>query len=175
MTIVFGDFDVTDFWENTDYARQAYVGEPLTGEMLSSVEDELGYRLPKAYIELMRVQNGGMPRLTRHRTKEPTTWAADHIAITGIYGLDRSKPCSLCGEFGSRFHIDERGYPPIGVYFCDSPSAGHHMICLDYRQCGPDGEPQVVHVDQELDYKIMFVAASFEDFIRGLEDEMAFR
>ena len=48
------------------------------------------------------------------------------------------------------------------------------MVCLDYRGCGPGGEPQVVHIDQECDYKITFVAKNFEAFIRGLEDTEAF-
>jgi hypothetical protein len=48
------------------------------------------------------------------------------------------------------------------------------MICLDYRKCGPTGEPCVVHVDQELDYAITHVAENFESFIRGLELSKAF-
>jgi hypothetical protein len=48
------------------------------------------------------------------------------------------------------------------------------MLCLDYRSCGPEGEPQVVHIDQENDYEITFVAESFEAFIRGLEPNEAF-
>ncbi len=170
----FGDFDTTDFWDNSKYAKEEYVGEPLTDDLVASIENELGYKLPQAYIELMKCQNGGTPRLTNHRIKEPTSWAEDHVAITGIYGINRSKSCSLRGRFGSQFWIDELGYPPIGVYFCDCPSAGHDMICLDYRECGPDGEPQVVHVDQELDYRITFVSDNFEKFIRGLESDEVF-
>jgi hypothetical protein len=55
----------------------------------------------------------------------------------------------LGGSFGSRFWVEEWGYPEIGVYVADCPSAGHDMVCLDYRACGPTGEPQVVHIDQE--------------------------
>jgi len=168
------NFDLSAFWEDSDYARKEYVGAPVTNEMIESVQAELGYRLPKAYIELLRSQNGGIPGKTRHRTSQPTSWAKDHIAITGIYGLDRKRPSSLCGEFSSRFWIEEWGYPDIGIYFADCPSAGHDMLCLDYRQSGPDGEPSVVHVDQELDYEITPVADNFEAFIRGLEDESAF-
>ncbi len=67
--------------------------------------------------------------------------------------------------------IDEWEYPAIGVAICDCPSAGHDMIFLDYRACGPQGEPAVVHVDQENDYKITHLADSFEEFVRGLEHE----
>ena len=63
---------------------------------------------------------------------------------------------------------DDWGYPDIGVAICDTPSAGHEMIFLDYRECGRQGEPKVVHIDQELDYEITLLADNFEDFIRGL-------
>ena len=174
MAKVFGDFDVSEFWKLSEYALEEYVGAPLTEAVVATVERELGYKLPAAYVELMRFQNGGIPRLTNHRTKHRTSWSHDHIAITGLYSIGRDKRCSLLGTFGSQFWVQEWGYPPIGVYFADCPSAGHDMVCLDYRACGPTGEPQVVHIDQECDYKIVFVADSFEAFIRGLEDGSAF-
>ena len=166
--------DFSSFWQDSDYGRKEYVGAPLTNEMIQSVQAELGYRLPKAYIELLQNQNGGIPKKTCHRTSQPTSWAEDHVAITGIYGLDRSRSSSLCGEFSSKFWIGEWGYPDIGIYFADCPSAGHDMLCLDYSESGPDGEPSVVHVDQETDYEITPVAENFTAFIRGLEDERAF-
>lgn len=174
MSKVFGDFDVTDFWEQGEDADEEYVGAPLTPEQVAAVERELGYKLPASYVELMKHQNGGIPTRTNHRTREPTSWSKDHIAIIGIYSIGNENPCSLCGELGSQFRIDEWEYPPIGVYFADCPSGGHDMVCLDYRKCGPNGEPQIVHVDQERDYKITFVAESFESFIRNLEGDEAF-
>lgn len=174
MPIIFGDFDATDFWEPSDYALQAYVDDPLAPAALAAVEKQLGYSLPKSYVELALLQNGGVPRKTCHRTTAPTSWAHDHVAITGILGIGHKRTYSLCGEVGSRFMIEEWGYPQIGVYFADCPSAGHDMLCLDYRNCGRSGEPQVVHVDQECDYTITFVAESFEKFIRGLESEAVF-
>jgi hypothetical protein len=87
-------------------------------------------------------------------------------------GVDPSKRSSLCGELGSRLMIDEWGYPDIGIAICDCPSAGHDMIFLDYRRCGPEGEPEVVHIDQEDDFAITFLAGDFEGFIRGLGKEV---
>ena len=42
------------------------------------------------------------------------------------------------------------------------------MIFLDYSDCGPEGEPCVVHIDQEADYEITYLADNFKDFIDGL-------
>ena len=167
----FEGFDLTNFWDDNWYALKEYVSEPPSDELIASVEEELGYKLPAAYIWLMKQHNGGIPVNTCYPCDEPTCWADDHVAITGIFGIGREKSCSLCGELGSQFMIDEWEYPAIGVAICDCPSAGHDMIFLDYRACGPQGEPAVVHVDQENDYKITHLADSFEEFVRGLEHE----
>ena len=51
------------------------------------------------------------------------------------------------------------------------------MVCPDYQARGLNGEPQVIHIDQEWDYRIVFVAECFEASIRGLGvgDDTAFR
>lgn len=167
----FAGFDLSDFWEDSTYARDQHVDEPLTDELLASVEAELGYKLPASYIALMKTQNGGIPKNTNFPTDEATSWSEDHIAITSISGIGRRKSYSLCGDMGSQFMIDEWGYPTIGVVICDCPSAGHDLVMLDYRLCGKDGEPQVVHVDQEGGYEITFLAEDFETFIRGLVND----
>lgn len=167
----FSDTFLSDFWDDSDYARESYQSEPPTDELIISIEEELGYKLPSSYIQLMKQQNGGVPKNTNFPTEEPTSWAEDHIAITGILGIGRKKSYSLCGDMGSQFMIDEWGYPDIGVMICDCPSAGHDIVMLDYRACGKDGEPEVVHVDQEDDYEITFLADSFEEFIKGLVND----
>lgn len=174
MKKIFADFDVQGFWTSSDYAKKEYLDNPPTSEQVADVERQLGYRLPKAYVELMQYQNGGRPKRRNHRMKEAMPWSHGHIAITGIYSIGCKKPCSLCGGFGNRFWIEEWRYPPIGVYFAECPSTSHDLVCLDYRECGPDGEPRVVHVDQEFDYKVTFVTDNFERFIRGLEGDEAF-
>jgi hypothetical protein len=171
---VWHDFDFDEFWEHSDYSRNEYTEEALTPELVRSVEAELGFRLPPAYVALMRRHNGGIPKRTSFPTATRTSWAADHVAITGFLGIGRTKLYSLLGSLGSKFMQDEWGYPRFGVCICDCPSAGHDMVMFDYRACGPDGEPSVVHVDQESDYKVTFLAPDFETFVRGLVDERAF-
>lgn len=174
MPVILGDFDISDFWEVSEYAIESYVDSPLTDDVVHKIKLKLGCRLPKSYIELSRHLNGGIPKNKNHRTTIATSWADDHIAIAGIFSIGDKRNYSIGGATGSRFMIEEWGYPPIGIYFADCPSAGHDMICLDYRESGIEEEPQVVHVDQESDYKITFVAPNFESFIRGLENEDAF-
>ena len=168
----FEGFDLSDFWEEPgDCARKNYIEPPPTAEVIRQVEKELGYKLPESYIALMQVQNGGFSKKSAFPTSTPTSWAEDHIAIESFLSIGRDKMYSLCGRMGSRFMIEEWGYPDIGIAICDCPSAGHDMVFLDYRECGPQGEPKVVHIDQEDDYYITPLADSFEAFIRGLVDE----
>lgn len=162
-----------NFWENSEWGEE-YVSKPMTKELVLEVERKLGYKLPLSYIELMKIQNGGIPKNTCYPTTETTSWAEDHIAITGIFGIGKEKDSSLLGSCGSKFWSEEWGYPKIGVYICDCPSAGHDMVALDYSNCGKQGEPRVVHIDQEHDYKITFLAENFETFIKNLRNEEYF-
>lgn len=168
MSKLFSAQELAHFWDDDEYATQAYESEPVTSALISDIEQQLGYTLPAAYIELMSTQNGGAPRNTCVPTAHPTSWADDHVAITCLFGIGRQKAYSLCGDLGSRFMMNEWDYPNIGVYIGDCPSAGHDMIALDYRQCGHTGEPSVVHVDQEADYKITPLANNFAAFVRLL-------
>jgi hypothetical protein len=172
----FEGFDVVGFWDDSAYALGAYAEEaPPSREMIASLEEELGgYRLPDSYIALMSAHNGGVPTRACFPMTEPTGWAEDYIEITGIRGVGRIRPQSLGGEFGSRFWIDMWEYPDIGVYFADTPSAGHDMLALDYRACGRRGEPTVVHVDQENGFAITLVAQNFEAFVTGLVNESVY-
>lgn len=174
MASAFDGFDPTQFWKDSDYGREEYVEPPQTAEMVASIEAELGVKLPAAYLELMQSQNGGLPRNTCFPTAELTSWAGDHVAITGISGVGRDKTYSLCGSLGSQFMQDEWRYPNWGVCICDCPSGGHDMVMLDYRECGPQGEPAVVHVDQASDFEVTFLAKDFETFIRGLVNDSVY-
>ena len=174
MSKIFTDLDLSDFWEDSDYARKSYVESPPSNELISSIETELAVTLPDSYLELMNTQNGGRPRNCCFPTKVPTSWAGDHVAISGIAGIGREKTYSLCGSLGSKFMQEEWGYPEIGICICDCPSAGHDIIMLDYRKCGRSGEPEVVHVDQERDFKVTFLATDFEGFVRGLVSESVY-
>lgn len=58
----------------------------------------------------------------------------------GIFGICTQLSNSLGGSFGSRFWIEDWGYPALGVYFAHARSCRHDMFALDYRDCGPTGD-----------------------------------
>lgn len=70
----------------------------------------------------------------------------------------------------NRFWIDECGYPDIGIAFGEAESGGHEMYFPDYRLCGKNGEPAVMNVSSELDYTIVKIADSFEEFLGMLHE-----
>ena len=157
------DFDWIGFWNDVDYAFESYIGKPVTDKDIKAAEADLGYTLPAAYIELLKNHNGGVVKKNCFINDDD-----DCVYITGIYGIDRDKKYSLLGEMGNEFWISKWEYPSIGVVVADTISGGHDMIFLDYRDCGPTGEPKVVRVDQEGDYSITLLADNFGDFIKNL-------
>lgn len=169
--MIFEGFDLNGFWKKDGISSDSFRGASLTDAQIQHVEAEFGYKLPKSYVELLRSQNGGTTDFVVYPTTVETSWAEDHIAINAVMGLDPKKAYSLLGMYGNNLWVKEFGYPNIGLYVCDCPSAGHDMIALDYTNCGKDGEPEVVHIDQEWDFKKTVLAKDFETFIRRLKME----
>ncbi len=161
---------IENFWEMSEYATETYVAPTPTDEEIEIVEQRLGYTLPSSYIDFMRGQNGGIPLRSTYPTSEATSWADDHIAITAFFPLSSTHEYGIAGEMGTHFWESEWGYPAIGVAICDCPSAGHDLVYLDYRACGPTGEPSVVHIDVECEQETK-LADNFEQFINGLRLE----
>ncbi|WP_326556571.1 SMI1/KNR4 family protein [Micromonospora sp. NBC_01796] len=167
----FPELDLDTFWDDSDYAMRAYVDGPPSDGLVASVEVELGFRLPALYVALMRLHNGGMPRNTCCPAPKRTTWADDHVAVSGIMGIGRQKDYSLAGSAGSRFWIDEWGYPAIGVYFADCPSAGHDMIASTTETADPAASRRWSMSTRKVDYRVTVLAPNFVSFVQALRPE----
>jgi len=161
--------DFEDFWADVNYADDYNEPEP-SDELILELENELGYKLPESYVKFMKKHNGGVPKYNLIPVCQPG-YCFD-VGLLGIFGIGKEKPNTICGSYGTKFMVEEWGYPDIGVAICDCFSAGHEMIFLDYRECGPKGEPKVSYVDQEWDYEITIIADSFEEFIGALKMEV---
>lgn len=161
---------MNSFWDDSDY----FTGPALTTGAVVEAEANLGYKLPKSYLELLQSRNGGTPRRDCFPTSSPTSWAEDHIALSGIRGIGGEWGIDS-PTLGSQVMIQEWGYPQVGVVVGECPSAGHDVVMLDYSICGPTGEPRVIHVEMKRGSpKITVLAAEFASFIDGLVDSDMF-
>lgn len=165
-----GELDLASFWDDGAPDAEKYVSEPPTDELIASVEEELVFKLPAFYVQMMKLHNGGVPQSQRFPIGEAGDGTKGHIEITGILGIGREKNHSLCGAAGSRFRIDNEGYPEFGVIIGECPEESG-VVMLDYRESGNDGEPEVVHVDKVNQFKVVKLAPNFEAFVRGLVSE----
>ena len=153
-----------EFWTDSKY----FTGPPLRDEMVREAETLLGYTLPASYIALLRSRNGGTPVRDCFPTSVPTSWAKDHIALSGIRGIGGEWGIDSPG-LGSIAMAQEWGYPDIGIVVGECPSAGHDVVMFDYSRCGPAGEPQIVHVETECNpVRVTLLASDFMSFINGL-------
>ncbi|EJE51726.1 hypothetical protein PMI14_03588 [Acidovorax sp. CF316] len=158
-----------DLFDGTDW----FTGPPLARSALHAAQQALGFRFPAAYAELLLMtRNGGSVRRPCFAVDRPTSWATDHIAITGIRGIGGKHGIDIATEHA--IHADW-GYPSWGFVFAETPTAGHTVVMFDYRACGPEGEPGVVWVDTYGDEpEVIALAPDFTAFLAGLRDADTF-
>lgn len=144
------------------------VTPPATAEQISRAERALNVTFPAALIATLKVQNGGAIRLSSYNTLSPV--AKEHglekNGFSTLAGVDPNDDGNLVEQ--SKLAHDEWGLPK-GLVPLDGD--GHWWCCLNYRACGPKGEPVVTHVDLEMKYEFK-VAGSFHELLMGLfQDE----
>ena len=142
------------FDTESDWGRE-HIMAPLTEEMIKRAEDTIGYKLPKSYLELLRFQNGG-------------AILDDDCWLTVIYGIGEEADAFNGLEEMFENWMNEWEYPNIGIPFGETQTAGHDLYFMDCRDLDADGEPSIVHVENEggpEDIKITKVADNFADFL----------
>lgn len=149
-------------FEDDDY----YTSPPFDESAVARAQTLLGYRLPAAYLELLKERNGGRLKFRCFPTTYPTSWAEDHIGILAIRGIGGEWGVDSSSGLGSIDMIREWEYPNIGVVICETPSGGHDAVMLDYSECGPEGEPSVAYIDEDRIPRRL--ASSFMAFLDGL-------
>ncbi len=126
-------------------------------------EAQLGIRLPESYIALLKKRNGGRLRMNAVKLRGRSRKAYGPVyTFERIAGLDPDHHESIT----ALTETARGGWAvPEGLFPLDGD--GHWWLCLDYRRCGPEGEPVVTHIDTEYESETR-VADSFQDLLSGL-------
>lgn len=140
-------------------------GPAVTPERVSQVERETGFRLPGAYLDVLRDRNGGELVEDCFRTEFRSSWGGDYFQVGLLLGIGPAEVSIL----DSKYMIDEWQIPVRGLLISSTPS-GHDWVLLDYGDCGPQGEPAVAYVDDgSPDEDVVHrVAETLADFVAAL-------
>lgn len=135
----------------------------LTDDMVAVAEQALGVKLPRAYLDLLRIQNGGYLRAMGGPSGcELVDFIPGvgprHPSIVTYHQPLRVAPAAPADLLTPPLH---NGLVP----FCGD---GHYLYCLDYRASGPAAEPRVVFLDVG-DGGTDVVADDFAFFLGALE------
>lgn len=161
---MFENVNLDEIWYESEDSKKYDCG-PLDDETIKKTEEQLGFKLPESYIYLMKKHNGGLLRKNYLAIKN-TDGFND---LDGIYGIGDNN-YSVNQQNKDKYDHEENL-----ISICDSNS-GHVLIYLDYSECGPQGEPRVIAIDDETSAvdpseKPWILAENFEDFISRLCDE----
>ncbi|WP_433663955.1 SMI1/KNR4 family protein [Nocardia sp. CA-128927] len=151
---------MASFWGDSDYG----VFPPLTDEAIREAEDRFGVTLPASLVRLLRVQNGGTVAKQRNAFPfPPHTPGGDRYApfdvVMGISPAD-----AFVSMLDTPYLVAEWGLPTPIVLLAGN---GHWWVGLDYRSCGPQGEPSVAFFDADRESSLT-LASDFETFLQGL-------
>lgn len=135
-------------WSTPKYL--AYVQPALTEEVVKEAEIKMGYKLPKEYLELLTIQNGGYIRYT-----------IEEIPHTLISGIGPYFPSITNFEWLKEY--EGLSYEIDGLFPFDGD--GHWNICLDYRK--NKTQPEVTYIDTEIDFEKP-IAKNFKEYIDKL-------
>jgi hypothetical protein len=128
-----------------------YVQSALNDEILAAAEKQLGHSLPKEFVEILRVQNGGPIRFRLPKSVGDT-----------IAGIGNKFPSLLDQGLADAQEYVDFSLDDLIPFDGD----GHWYHCLDFRS--GDRNPCVSYIDVECNSEHR-IANSFAEFLKLLE------
>jgi hypothetical protein len=138
-----------NIWQIPKYLP--YLQPKLTDKIINEAEQKIGFKLPKEYLDLLKIQNGGYIRYTLKDTP--------HSEISGIGPYFPSLT-----EFDWLEEFDFLSFEVKSLFPFDGD--GHWNICFDYRK--NKSEPEITYIDTELDFERK-IAQTFKEYLTLLE------
>ena len=145
---------------------------PLTERMLGEAKAQLGFVLPRSFVDVLKVMNGGILRPNRIYVGTdidtfPDADSEGYIGIPLLFGICRQRGINSLtnGMLFNETLKQSWGYPEKSVVISH---AGHGGFALDYTN---SLYPEVICVDAE-QYPVVLirtVAPNFEKFLSRLE------
>ncbi|WP_099223449.1 DUF4303 domain-containing protein [Listeria costaricensis] len=166
--------DIKKFWKNTEESRKDFMSKPPSNELIQCIEATVGWTLPKAYIEIMRIQNGGLLKKRFFQCKDRTGHIQKTVQCEGLLSIGNDRPFSIMEFYESEKNEWVRSIFTQGVVIgITFTSIGMDYFSLNYVNKGKNNKPQVVFHTREwrsqewqpVDYVL---AESFEEFFTGL-------
>ena len=146
----------------TDIEDDIYKLNPLNDAIVQEAEDLLNVKLPDAYIDILRKQNGGYIKFNAHPCPPNNAIDGNYINIDYIMGIGKTN-----GILDSPDLIQEWELPKDIVLLSGD---GHSWIAFDYRY--KKKNPPLLWVDVESTV-LVEIAGSFNHFLNQLYTEDA--
>ncbi|WP_238011891.1 SMI1/KNR4 family protein [Dactylosporangium sp. AC04546] len=144
---------------------------PLTDELVIDAERNLGVALPLDLLHLLWTQNGGVIADAWDACPADTTfYADDHVPFEHLYGIAPAGQAGTITLLDTPYLVQEWDLPSPVVLLSGQ---GHYWLALDYRDCGPEGNPPVVWIDNEMKHELS-LAPNFRTFVERLTASAAF-
>lgn len=166
-----------EFWSD-EPEGEGEAPPPLTAEGVAATERALGVRLPAAYLDLLRVRNGGATRGWECPVEDgDVQWAEEVFELFGVPPLSAEQAAALDGPaLAETISDDVHGSILVTPYMTREwklpprqallSGDGHTWLSLDYR-AGED--PKVVFLqDDGWEFSVSVLAESFDQFLAKL-------
>ena len=133
-----------EFW-NPEYQHFNPAG--ASEILIAEIENLLHVKLPAAYLEVMRVQNGGHASHTAFLVADSDNQISGEdihwLSAESFHKLEELEPLTEPDQAGWDIHAEQLD---LLIAF---KQAGACFWCFDYRKSGCQGEPAIVYIDAE--------------------------